>query len=94
MGKLVGKTVKVGAGVGNQVTGMVVVVVVVLVVSVVTLTVGLLVGLAVTINAVGLGVTRSPAPFSLLCISSTDTRAILLASLPIKSLDVVGTSLC
>ena len=92
---LVGKILKVGVGVGFQVKGVVVVVVVVVsLLSVVTLIVGLLVGLAVTIDAVGFGVASCPASFSLLCISLTDTRAIVFAYLPIKSLAVMCATLC
>ena len=92
---LVGKILKVGVGVGFQVKGVVVVVVVVVsLLSVVTLIVGLLVGLAVTIDAVGFGVASCPASFSLLCISLTDTRAIVFAYLPIKSLSVMCATLC
>ena len=69
---------KVGVAVGFQVEGVVVVdvVVVVVVVSVVTLIVGMLVGLAVTIDAVGFGVTACTGGFSLLSISLIETSTL------------------
>ena len=72
---------KVGVAVGFQVEGVVVVdvVVVVVVVSVATLIVGMLVGLAVTIDAVGFGVTTCKPGLSLLSISFIETSTLLPA---------------